>query len=163
MSKVRKVRRSLAKPANGLAKAMATGAAAVAGLLMLASLTACSNYDGVEFNGKIFNLVGLGGHSRASEPKLARRNGLVVPPDNQALPAPGSGRVASQGQQNWPKSLADNKQAAAAKQQAIYKKYCADTNWWKLYNPDEFDKMTHSGDLCQSSLSKIVSKKVQGQ
>ena len=65
------------------------------GLLVLAlalPLSGCS--DGLELNGKIFDVLGVSQAAqaaKASEPKLAARPGLVLPPDASRLPQPGSG------------------------------------------------------------------------
>jgi hypothetical protein len=55
------------------------------------ALAACSA-DDVEFNGGIFDAVGLSDTSKvkAKEPKLAERAPLVVPPTLDKLPQPGS-------------------------------------------------------------------------
>lgn len=51
-------------------------------------------YDGVQLNGKIFDVVGLSGDgAKPAEPKLAARQPLVVPPGLDSLPPPGSGKV----------------------------------------------------------------------
>ncbi|AGK58994.1 hypothetical protein HYPDE_36613 [Hyphomicrobium denitrificans 1NES1] len=49
-------------------------------------------YDGVQLNGKIFDVVGLNDTSAPKEPKLAARQPLVVPPGLDSLPPPGSGK-----------------------------------------------------------------------
>ncbi len=72
------------------------GLAAVLG--MSAAVSGCGA-DDIELNGKIFDAMGVSGtqKSKSSEPKLASRNGLVVPPNTGSLPPPGSGRdVASE-------------------------------------------------------------------
>lgn len=52
-------------------------------------MSACSA-DDVEFNGGLFNAMGLNNSKgKSADPKLAARPGLVVPPDLQRLPAPG--------------------------------------------------------------------------
>lgn len=128
--------------------------------LVLAGLTGCSGFEGVEFQGKLFNAVGLGSKQRAAEPKVAQRNGLVVPPAGLPLPAPGSGRVAVAGGPSWPKDPETVQRAAAARQAAAIQKYCTEESWWKRANPNEFDKMTKNGELCQSGISKTITKNV---
>jgi len=69
---------------SGLSKLLAVAAAGC-------SLAACSPGD-VELNGKLFDAVGLSGPAtKSAEPKVAARNGLVVPPNTGSLPVPGSG------------------------------------------------------------------------
>lgn len=50
-------------------------------------------YDGVQLNGKVFDMVGLNGPSTPKgDPKLAARQPLTLPPTD-ALPPPGSGKA----------------------------------------------------------------------
>ncbi len=70
-----------------IAFALAGLAAAVGGCAM----------DEIEFNGGIFNAVGLGGtQTKAAEPKVAARTPLVLPPNMEHLPAPGEAPEAAQ-------------------------------------------------------------------
>ena len=67
-------------------------------------------YDGVQLNGKIFDVVGLSGDAaKPTEPKMAVRQPLVVPPGLEALPPPGSGKAEQP-------ALADIQDADAKKQ-----------------------------------------------
>lgn len=59
-----------------------------AGLCAL-SLAGCGA-DDVQFNGKIFDAVGLNQKSEKREPKLAERAPLVMPPDLERVPEPGT-------------------------------------------------------------------------
>jgi hypothetical protein len=66
----------------------------------LLAISGCG-YDGVQLNGKIFDVVGLSGNDAPQgEPKMAVRQPLVMPPGSEAgseaesLPQPGSGRGA---------------------------------------------------------------------
>lgn len=73
-------------PLKSFAKAMLLGAA---GATLLA-ISGCG-YDGVQLNGKIFDVVGLNGDSsKNTEPKMKVRQPLVVPPSVASLPPPGS-------------------------------------------------------------------------
>jgi hypothetical protein len=74
-------------PFKSLAKAGLAACVAV----IATSLSGCG-YDGVDLNGKIFDAVGMGtGSIKPTEPKLAARQPLVVPPGLDTLPPPGSG------------------------------------------------------------------------
>lgn len=146
--------------------------AVAAALLLSLGLAGCG---GVELQGGIFDALGVGSNSKSSaEPKLARRNGLVVPPDRQALPTPGSapkvasagdlrGTQAGAGQQSWPKDPEEAKVAQATQRQQLIAKYCGEADWWKRSNPEKFNRMTQNGALCQSSLSKYFGKKTNTQ
>jgi len=137
------------------------GAAMILALGLAAGLSGCSGYDGVELQGGIFDALGVSAatKTKASEPKVARRNSLVIPPDTKALPAPGSGQIASQGAQSWPTNPEDAKIAKAAFKEKNLAKYCDDRKWWKQSNPEEFDRATRNGELCLSPIAKIYSKK----
>lgn len=69
-------------------KSMTLAAVLAAGL----ALGGCGA-DEVELNGKIFDALGVSGaqKSKSADPKVAARNGLVIPPDTASLPEPGSG------------------------------------------------------------------------
>jgi hypothetical protein len=66
-------------------------AACCAGLIV----AGCS-MDDVELNGGIFDAVGLNDAKKTSDPKLAERAPLVVPPSLDRLPAPGEAPAPSQ-------------------------------------------------------------------
>jgi hypothetical protein len=60
--------------------------------MLLASVGGCGFEDGVQLNGKIFDVLGMNGESKPSEPKVAARQPLTLPPSD-ALPPPGSGKA----------------------------------------------------------------------
>ena len=86
----------------------------------------CSGADsGVEFNGKIFDVVGMNSVGKKSaEPRLAERAPLVPPPRTDALPTPGE--AASPAHMAWPDDPDRKKKAVAANEQRDWSKYCAD-------------------------------------
>ncbi|MBS0233157.1 MAG: hypothetical protein JSR99_06695 [Proteobacteria bacterium] len=56
-------------------------------------LGGCGGYDGVQLNGKVFDMMGLNGDSTPKgDPKMAVRQPLTLPPSD-SLPPPGSGKV----------------------------------------------------------------------
>ena len=67
----------------------------------------CSS-DDIQFNGGIFDAVGLNDAKPKGDPKLAERAPLVVPPSLDRLPAPGEAPASAQ--------IADIKDHDAAKQ-----------------------------------------------
>jgi len=105
----------------------------VAVLTSASLLSACA--DGVELNGKIFDAMGVSTasiDSRKPSTKLSERTGLVVPPDLNRLPEPGSGRIDPQLAQDpsFPVDADEKKrmaQAALERQQAEYCKKHYDT------------------------------------
>jgi len=87
-------------------------------------LAGCSAGD-VEFNGKIFDAVGLNSQTKSAEPKLAERAPLVLPPVADQLPQPGSsdqpnGADATLAQIDDPDRKKSVSQAQLEKQQAEY-------------------------------------------
>lgn len=62
----------------------------LAGIAVAGLLSGCSA-DDVQLNGKVFDAVGLNTASVKKTPKLAERSGIVVPPNLDRLPEPGSG------------------------------------------------------------------------
>jgi hypothetical protein len=74
-------------------------------LIAVLGLPGCGGIDGVEFNGKIFEAVGLtGALGKREEPKTEVRSPLVLPPPSERLPAPGEQTAAAQPQPDasWP-------------------------------------------------------------
>lgn len=64
------------------------GRAAVVPLMLL--MAGCSG-DDVQFEGKVFDLMGMNGATqRAAEPKMRERAPLVVPPSLDRIPEPGA-------------------------------------------------------------------------
>ncbi|MDH4982351.1 hypothetical protein [Hyphomicrobium sp. D-2] len=77
--------------------------------------------DDVEFNGGIFNAVGIGGDAKKSaQPQLAERAPLVVPPTLDRLPAPGSAPEQPQLAINDPDVAKKRSQAELQAQQQAY-------------------------------------------
>ena len=78
-------------------------ATALAGALTC--VLALGGCGGVEFEGRIFDAVGLSG-SGGPQPdvRMAERPPLLVPPDIKALPAPGSGVATAAAREDWPQN-----------------------------------------------------------
>jgi hypothetical protein len=101
-------------------------------------LGGCS--DGIEVNGKLFDWLGVSSAAMEQskrEPQVAARAPLVLPPNSNRLPAPGS-------EQEDPTTIAalndpDRKKAAAAKErERLHLAYCRGEIQWKdrVHNPD---------------------------
>lgn len=86
-----------------------------------------------ELNGKIFDMMGVSAAAQAAakkEPKMAARSGLVLPPDQNRLPEPGSGddsgaTLASVDDPDTRRAL------AAAERARLHKAYCSGQLNWK--------------------------------
>ena len=106
-----------------------------AALLCVLALGGCA--DGVELNGKIFDLMGVSPAAQAAaqakaEPKMANRAGLIPPPDPSRLPEPGSGDTETSAAALAAVDDPDRKkQLAAAERARLHKSYCAGEINWK--------------------------------
>jgi hypothetical protein len=115
-----------------------TQIAAAAAIASPLALGGCGGIDGVEFNGKIFDWLGVSEASQQkSEPKMVDRAPLVVPPSVTRLPDPGSGRNSDEqvAALNDPEL---RKQAAAKERQRLHEAYCRGDLQWKdkAFKPD---------------------------
>ena len=87
-------------------------------------LPGCGGTD-IELNGAIFDVMGISGTSKAKEPKMRNRAGLIVPPSTQRLPPPGSDPSATaQRDPSWPTDPEERKLAEAAQQRKAHEEYC---------------------------------------
>jgi len=91
----------------------------------LASTLALGGCGGIEFQGKIFDYVGLSGDRQEPDPRLAERPPLLLPPDTKALPPPGSGVAVATAREDWPqnpelvqKQIVKAKEAEKSKEEA---------------------------------------------
>jgi hypothetical protein len=92
--------------------------------------------EGTELNGKVFDLLGVSSAAQEksrAEPQMARRSGLVLPPNAQRLPAPGSDDEAATAAPavaslNDPERVKAN---AAAERARLHKAYCSGDLSWK--------------------------------
>jgi len=107
------------------------GIFAATGLLVL-SLGGCSGYD-VELKGGIFDVAGLSSiGKKTAEPKMKKRNTLVVPPTTASLPVPGSGEQQQQQQvqtaaangEAWPVDPEKAEVKKKAELAAKHKEFC---------------------------------------
>ncbi|MGI9523489.1 MAG: hypothetical protein ACR2PG_17805 [Hyphomicrobiaceae bacterium] len=94
-------------------------------------LAGCSGGYDVELNGGIFDAVGLSSvGKKAEQPRVERRNGIVMPPQTASLPVPGSGRptaeqvAAISGQEAWPVDPEQSKAQNEAQQKALHEAFC---------------------------------------
>jgi len=90
--------------------------------------------DGIELNGKVFDLLGVSPAAMEAsrrEPKLAERAPLVMPPDANRLPDPGSAPGPGGDQANWPSDPEQRKLAAAQERERLHLAYCRGDIQWK--------------------------------
>ena len=105
------------------ARCIAVRAGAWAGLFpVLVLMGGCAAED-VQFEGKIFDAIGMNNPTQRSEPKMKARAPLVVPPNLNRIPEPGtppeslSGDLAAL---NDPDQVKKTSHAALERQQAEY-------------------------------------------
>ncbi len=107
-----------------------TSAAAFGALAM--TLSGCGGVDGVELNGKVFDMMGISPSAQKNanrEERLPNRTGLIMPPDANRLPEPGSGQ-----EPDIAANLNDpdrKKELAAAERARLHKAYCTGDLTWK--------------------------------
>jgi hypothetical protein len=72
--------------------------------MSLGATLALAGCGGVEFQGKIFDAVGLSGDRQQPDVRMAERPPLLMPPNPTALPAPGSGVATATAREDWPQN-----------------------------------------------------------
>jgi hypothetical protein len=102
-------------------------ARALALMVAVLALPGCGGIDGVEFNGGVFNALGLGSGSGAEkDPVVPQRAGLVLPPQKEVLPQPGSGAdpaaIAANGA--WPQDPEERKRQQVAANRQAHDQFC---------------------------------------
>jgi len=82
------------------AKAFADRALKLAGALACAA--ALGGCGGVEFQGKVFDYMGISGDRQQADVQMAERPPLMVPPNLHQLPPPSQGPAVATARQDWP-------------------------------------------------------------
>ena len=67
-----------------------------------AATLALAGCGGVEFQGKIFDYMGVSGDRKEPDVRMAERPPLLLPPNPKALPEPQNGVAAATARQDWP-------------------------------------------------------------
>jgi hypothetical protein len=131
---------------------------------MATGLAACAG-EGVELNGKIFDALGVSTASLGPrpEPKIEQRSPLVLPPNGERLPQPGSEPAPDQtANQNWPKDKQQQRIAQAEEAKRKQKEYCRDGNWKEKAMKDDVaaERNAPGGDC--GSIFSVFSKGLFG-
>lgn len=133
--------------------------------VMAVSLSACGGIDGIDFNGKIFDVLGMstGALGPRPEPKVEQRSPLVLPPDAKKLPEPGSAPApaVAANNQNWPVDRDQKKVADAAEAKRKQDEHCRDGNWKEKAMKDEAAASQGPSSGCGSIFS-VFSKTLFG-
>ena len=109
-----------------IARGLAGGAVASALLLY-----GCA--DGVDLNGKMFDMMGISPaaqEARRTEPRIADRAPLVVPPNVNMLPEPGSGAPPA-AHMAWPDDPEQRRLREAQERERLHLAYCSGNAQWK--------------------------------
>lgn len=145
--------------------------ALAAGLAGAAMTGGCSGFDGVELNGKIFDAIGMSGDTfgKKTEPKTQARAPLVLPPDQNRLPEPGSAgntiqTGALQAEPSWPRDPDAQRVAEGSAKQKAQDQFCKDGgNWRQKAMRDEVGATMGPGGKCQGSIFDVISDTVTGK
>jgi hypothetical protein len=88
---------------------------------MLGCVALLGGCGGVEFEGKVFDYMGVSGDRQESDVRMSERPPLMVPPNLQKLPQPTEGVSVAANRQDWPddpekvrKRIVEEKQAKQA-------------------------------------------------
>jgi hypothetical protein len=88
----------------------------------LAATLVLGGCGGVEFKGSLFDAMGLSGDFKQPDVKMAERPPLLVPPNPQVLPQPGTGVAVATAREDWPKNPeVEQKEVQEAQKQAAIK------------------------------------------
>jgi hypothetical protein len=89
-------------------------------LAMTLALGGCGGGGGIEFEGKVFDYMGLSGDRQEADVRMTERPPLLLPPNAKRLPPPGQGAGMATARQDWPTDpeLA-RKQAVAEKKAKV--------------------------------------------
>lgn len=147
-----------------LAKAMRRLAIAASMALLPLSLAGCAQ-DGIEFQGKVFEVVGLAGEGfgKKVEPKTQPRAPLVLPPDNAKLPEPGSGQAPVVADQQWPVDREARKVADADARKRAQEQYCRDGNWKDRSMNKDMGRGQGPEGSCDGNILSWISKGIVGE
>jgi len=104
----------------------------LAGSALAATLLLSGCADGIDLNGKVFDMMGVSPaaqEARRVEPKLTERAPLVLPPNVNRLPEPGSD--AAPAQVAWPDDPEQRKVREAQERERLHLAYCRGDVQWK--------------------------------
>jgi hypothetical protein len=128
-------------------------------LVSMLLLSGCA--DGVDLNGKVFDWMGVSPaaqEARRREPRIAERTPLVIPPDANRLPEPGS-EPAPQANMVWPDDPEQRKAREAQERQRLHMAYCRGDIQWKerAMNPNAAGAPRSPYGPCPSLIGDMTS------
>ena len=133
---------------------------------LVAALGASGCADGVQLEGKIFEMTGLTGSlGKRAEPKTDPRAPLVLPPPSQQLPEPGALAAAApapSADPAWPKDPDRTKAENDAALQKAQAEYCSNGNWKEKAMGQEEKARQGPAGPCTGSLFSVLGKSLFG-
>lgn len=139
-----------------------------AGLAAIAAasvaLSGCGGVDGIEFQGKVFEAVGLTGSiGKKAEPKTEARAPLVLPPPTERLPEPGQLAAAPEPvDAAWPNDPDKRRAASDSAKKQAQAQYCSDGNWKEKAMGDDVAAAHGPSGSCGSIFS-VINKTIFGE
>jgi hypothetical protein len=120
--------------------------------------------DDIQFNGGLFDMVGLSDEAKAKnshgDPKMAERAPLVVPPSMNHLPPPGEGQTAPDGQVAGVRDVDATKAESQAELERKQVAYCKINYDDAKMRGDESTALNAAGPLgpCRPSVLNSIKK-----
>lgn len=84
----------------------------------LACVFALGGCGGVEFEGKVFDYMGISGERQKADVRMTERAPLLLPPNPKALPQPGQGPGVATARADWPNDPERVRKRVVEEQQA---------------------------------------------
>ena len=118
----------------------------LAGVVVASALLLSGCADGVDLNGKMFDWMGISPaaqEARKTEPRMADRAPLVVPPNVNQLPEPGSGAVPP-AHVAWPDDPEQRRVREAQERERLHLAYCSGDAKWQERALDKYSNAPRS-------------------
>lgn len=128
-------------------------------VLITLLLGGCGGFSAgdIQFEGKIFDAVGLNGaNARREEPKLKKRAPIVLPPDAK-LPEPGK-RVVTGRDEQWPLDPELTAKEIATAKKIERQKYCSEVGRNEFDPNYDEDKAAECGTLFGNVINQGFNK-----
>jgi len=122
------------------------------------ALSGCAGQQ-IEYEGKIFDMVGLTGDRQQKDKQVEARAPLVMPPSKQ-LPKPGpKDQVASPN--NWPVDPDERREQELADQKDALERYYREGDFTDRAGIEEFEHITGKWDRRPGLLSKKANEAIE--
>lgn len=120
---------------------------------LVAAIAVAGGCGGVQFEGKIFEAVGLAGEPEREEKTVAERAPLVLPP-KRTLPPPGRPQQAA-APENWPQDPNElQRQAALAKKKK--KRVCGEQDFKKKTSVESIEALADPLKECEGFIGDAL-------